>query len=172
MACLIDDAHAALSDPPFELIAALQKRLSALPPIQDLDDAQARLEWVNSRAGQPLPIPGVSQPASLRVRGWVAPIRGRRCIGPAGAAPVRNPEEDAATVARLLGTDERRLRIARATDIPAARAALRRSEDLLCEQPQPDLSELFKALDEKDLGPIAERLEEFVEEVAFFFQAP
>ena len=144
--------------------AALQKRLSGLPPIQDLEDAQARLDWVNPRAGQPLPVPGVSQPALLRIRGWVAPIRGRRCIGPAGAAPVRNPEEDAATVARLLGGDERRLRIARPADIPAVRAALRRSEDLLCEQPQPDLSELFKGLEERDLGPIAERLEELFNE--------
>src|SRR5262249_51954850 len=34
----------------------------------------------------------------------------------------------------------------------------------LCEQPVPDLSELFKGLDDKDLGPIAERLEEIFAE--------
>jgi hypothetical protein len=140
--------------------AALQKRLAELPKIRDLEDAHARLEWVNPRAGRPLPIPGLSRPAMLRIRDWAVPIRGKRCIGPAGAAPVRNPEEDAATVARLLGSDQQRVRIARPADIPAAREALRRSEDLLCELPQPDLAELFRGLEDKDLGPIAERLEE------------
>src|SRR5207237_787847 len=139
---------------------ALQQRLSALPAIRDLDDAQARLEWVNPRPGAPLPIPGVSKPAALRIRDWAPPIRGRRCIGSAGAAPVRNADEDAAIVARLLGGDERRLRIARASDIAAARRSLRQSGDLLCEAPQPDVTALFSGLEDKELGPIAERLEE------------
>ena len=139
---------------------ALQQRLSALPSIRDLDDAQARLEWVNPRSGAPLPIPGVSKPAALRIRDWAPPIRGRRCIGSAGAAPVRNADEDAVTVARLLGGDERRLRIARASDIAAARQSLRQSGDLLCEAPQPDVTALFSGLEDKELGPIAERLEE------------
>jgi hypothetical protein len=143
---------------------ALQKRLAELPSIRDLDDASARLEWVNARPGRPLPVPGLSQPAALRIREWTAPIRGKRCIGPGGAAPVRNPEDDAAIVARLLGGDQRQLRILRPADISAARAALRRSEDLLCEQPLPDLSELFRGLEEKELGPIAERLEEIFSE--------
>src|SRR5439155_983600 len=93
-------------------------------------------------------------------RSWAPPIRGRRCIGSAGAAPVRNADEDAVTVARLLGGDERRLRIARASDIAAARQSLRQSGDLLCEAPQPDVTALFSGLEDKELGPIAERLEE------------
>src|SRR5439155_223184 len=62
--------------------------------------------------------------------------------------------------ARLLGGDERRLRIARASDIAAARQSLRQSGDLLCEAPQPDVTALFSGLEDKELGPIAERLEE------------
>src|SRR3989454_420200 len=91
---------------------ALGQRLSALPPIRDLGDAQARLEWVNPRAGSALPIPGLSRRSSLRIRDWSPPIRGKRCIGPGGAAPVRDAAEDASAVARLLGIDERRLRVA------------------------------------------------------------
>ncbi|HYY53374.1 MAG TPA: hypothetical protein VE755_10905 [Myxococcales bacterium] len=140
--------------------AALQQRLSALPAIRDLDDAQARLEWVNPRPGAALPIPGVSKAATLRIRDWTPPIRGRRCIGSAGAAPVRNADDDAAIVARLLGGDEQRVRIASASDIPAARRSLRQSGELLCEAPQPDLTALFSGLEDKELGPIAERLEE------------
>jgi hypothetical protein len=142
-----------------------QRRLAALPPIRDLADAQARLDWVNVRASTSLPLPGVSHPAAIRIRDWPVPLRGRRCIGTAGAAPVRNPEEDAATVASLLGSDRQRLRIARPADIPKVREALRRSDDLLCDPPQPDVSPLFQDLADKDLGPIAERLEEI------YFQA-
>ncbi len=145
-------------------LAGLQKRLLELPPIRDLDDAQARLEWVNARPGHPLPVPGLSKPATLRIRDWLSPIRGRRCIGPGGAAPVRNPEEEAAAVARLLGSDQRQLRVARPADIAQAREALRRSEDLLCEPPRPDIGELFKGLEERELGPISERLEEIFSE--------
>ena len=144
--------------------AAQQKRLAELPSIQSLDDAQARLEWVNARAGSPLPVPGVSRPATFKVRDPAAPIRGKKCIGTAGAAPVRNPVEDAAIVARLLGSDPARLSILRPADIRPARAALRRSEELLCEQPVPDLSALFKGLEDKDLGPLSERLEEIFSE--------
>jgi hypothetical protein len=144
--------------------SALEQRLSALPKIRDLDDAQARLAWVNPRAGTALPIPGVSQPAALRLREWAPPIRGRRCIGPDGAAPVRNAAEDTVVVARLLGIDEQKLHIARAAEIPAAREALRRSDDLLCEAPQPDVSPLFRGMEERDLGPLAERLEEILAE--------
>jgi len=144
--------------------AALEQRLAGLPPIRDLDDAQARLSWVNARGGAPLPLPGLSQSASLRVRDQAAPIRGRPCIGPDGAAPVRSATEDAGIVARLLGIDEQRLRISRASEIPAAREALRRSDDLLCEAPQPDVTALFRALEDRDLGPLAERLEEILGE--------
>jgi len=144
--------------------AAQHKRLAELPSIQSLDDAQARLEWVNARAGSPLPVPGVSRATTFKVRDPAAPIRGKKCIGTAGAAPVRNPVEDAAIVARLLGSDPARLSILRPADIRPARAALRRSEELLCEQPVPDLSELFKGLEEKDLGPLSERLEEIFSE--------
>lgn len=145
--------------------AVQKRRLASLPPIRDLDDAQARLAWVNVRAGSALPIPGVSRGAAIRLRDWAVPIRGKRCIGPGGAAPVRNPEEDAASVARLLGGDRQRLRIARAADIPQVREALRRSGDLLCEAAQPEVAELFQDLADKDLGPIAERLEEIFREV-------
>ncbi|HYS08166.1 MAG TPA: hypothetical protein VEP66_05460 [Myxococcales bacterium] len=140
--------------------AALQKRLAGLPSIRSLDDAQARLDWVNARSGSALPVPGISRPAGFRVRDQAVPIRGKRCIGSAGAAPVRNPDEDAVIVARLLGSDPQRLRIERVADIPSARAALRRSSDLLCEPPAPDLTELFKGVEDKDLGPMSERLEE------------
>ena len=145
--------------------AALQQKLAALPPLRNLDDAQARLEWVNARAGAPLPIPGLSRAASLRVRDWAVPLRGRRCIGSAGAAPVRNADEDARTVASLLGGDERRLRIARPSDIAAVRQSLRQSGELLCEAPQPDVGALFAGLEDKELGPIAERLEEIFDAV-------
>jgi hypothetical protein len=144
--------------------AVQKRRLAALPPIRDLDDAQARLAWVNVRAGSVLPIPGLSRGAAIRLRDWAVPIRGKRCIGPGGAAPVRNAEEDAASVGRLLGGDRQRLRIARAADIPQVREALRRSGDLLCEGAQPDVSELFRDLADKDLGPVAARLEEIFTE--------
>ncbi|MGZ6125067.1 MAG: hypothetical protein ACXWLR_08910, partial [Myxococcales bacterium] len=140
--------------------ATQKQRLLSLPAIRDLDDAQARLDWVNAGAGSSLPLPGLSRGAAIRLRDWAVPIRGKRCIGPAGAAPVRNPEEEAAAVARMLGGDRQRLRIARPADIPSVRAALRRSGDLLCEAPQPDVTELFQDLPGQDLGPISERLEE------------
>ena len=139
--------------------ALQERRLASLPPIRDLLDAQARLDWVNVHSGAPLPLPGLSRAVAIRPREWLA-LRGRRCIGPGGAAPVRDPEEDAATVARLLGGDRQRLRIARPSDIPLAREALHRSDDLLCEAPRPDVSALFQDLPDKDLGPIADRLEE------------
>ena len=140
--------------------AVQKRRLLTLPPIRDLDDAQARLDWVNARPGSSIPIPGLTHPAAIHVRHWVVPIRGKRCIGPGGAAPVRNAEEDAAIVGRLLGGDRQRVRIASPDDIPQAREALRRSEDLLCEAQQPEVADLFQDLADKDLGPIAARLEE------------
>jgi hypothetical protein len=139
--------------------AVQKQRLLSLPPIRDLDDAQARLDWVNVRPGSSIPIPGLSHGAAIHVRHWVVPIRGKRCIGPGGAAPVRNAEEDAAAVGRLLGGDRQQLRIARAADIPQVREALRRSDDLLCEAQQPEVADLFQDLADKDLGPIAARLE-------------
>ncbi|HZR10100.1 MAG TPA: hypothetical protein VFA79_16065, partial [Myxococcales bacterium] len=140
--------------------AVQKRRLMSLPPMRDLDDAQARLNWVNVRPGASIPIPGLTHAAAIHVRRWVVPIRGKRCIGPGGAAPVRNADEDAATVGRLLGGDRQRLRIARPEDIPQVREALRRSDDLLCEGQQPDVTDLFRDLADKDLGPIAARLEE------------
>src|SRR5213075_2019332 len=38
------------------------------------------------------------------------------------------------------------------------------SEDLLCEPPLPDLSDLFNGLESKELGPLAERQEEIFSE--------
>ena len=139
---------------------AREQRVAALPPIRDLDDAQARLEWVNPARGAPLPIPGLSQAASLKIHDLPTPLRGKRCIGPGGAAPVRDAQEDARTVARLLGAPG--LRIERASDIPRVRAALRQGSDLLCEQPEPDVAQLFAGLEDKELGAIAERLEEIL----------
>ncbi len=145
--------------------ATLTRRLSMLPAIRDLDDAQARLDWVNSRPGASLPIPGLSHPAALRIRDWSVPIRGRRCIGSAGAAPVRDPEAEARAVARMLGSERQRLRIGRVEDIAAAREALQRSGDLLCERPAPEVAGLFQDLAGKDLGPIAERFEQVFAQV-------
>jgi hypothetical protein len=142
--------------------ALLPQRISALPAIRDLDDARARLEWVDARRGAPLPIPGIAQPAALRVRDLAVVLRGKRCIGPGGAAPVRNAQEEARSVARLLGAPD--LRIGKASDIGRVREALRQGTDLLCEQSEPDVAQLFQGLEGKDLGPIADQLEEIFRE--------
>ena len=99
------------------------------------------------------------------MREWSAPPKGRRCIGRRGAAPVRDPDDDSRAVAAMFGADDRqRVRIARATDIAGARETLRRAADLLCNPPSPEVSELFKGLEERELGPVAERLEEIYRE--------
>jgi hypothetical protein len=140
---------------------SLEHRLALLPPIRDLADAEARLSWVNPRPGATLRLPGLSRPVMLHVRDWAAPPRGRRCIGRRGAVPVRDQDEDSRAVAALFGADERqRLRIARAADIAPARETLRRAADLLCSAPAPEMSELFKGLEDRELGPVADRLEE------------
>jgi hypothetical protein len=140
---------------------ALERRSAELPPIRDISDAQARLQWVNPRPGMTLPVPGLPRPALLRVREWSAPPKGRRCIGRRGAAPVRDPDEDARAVAAMFGADDhQRLRIAHAAEIAPARETLRRAADLLCNAPAPDVSELFKGLEERELGPVADRLDE------------
>lgn len=145
--------------------ASLEHRLAALPPIHDLADAEARLAWVNPRSGATLRVPGLSRPVMLHVRDWAAPPRGRRCIGRRGAVPVRDADEDAKAVAALFGADERqRLRIAKPADIAPAREALRRAADLLCSAPAPEMSELFKGLEERELGPVADRLGEIYRE--------
>ncbi|HEX9576415.1 MAG TPA: hypothetical protein VF993_01600 [Myxococcales bacterium] len=146
-------------------IAALEKRSAALPPIRDLADAEARLHWVNPRPASALPVPGLSRPALLRVREWAAPPKGRRCIGRRGAAPVRDPDADATAVAQMFGADERQhFRIAHPSDIAAAREMMRRAADLLCNPPSPDVTELFKGLDERELGPVAGRLDDIYRE--------
>ena len=139
---------------------ALDRRLAGLPRIRDLADAEARLDWVDPRPDVPVRVPGVSRPVTLRVREWRAAPHGRRCIGPLGAAPVRDRDDDARAVADLLGADERqRLRIARADDIPAARERARRARTLLCKPPSVDVADLFAGLEEKELGAVAERLD-------------
>jgi hypothetical protein len=145
--------------------AALEKRIAAVPPVRDFADADARLEWVDPRPGATVAVPGTSQPAALRVREWGAVRTGRRCIGPLGAAPVRDPEADAAQVASFFGADPHgRLRLAHSSDIPAARETLQRASKLLCEQPAADVDDLFRGLEEKDLGLVAERLDEIYRE--------
>jgi len=125
---------------------ALDRRLAGLPRIRDLADADARLDWVDPRPDVPVRVPGVSRPVTLRVREWRAAPHGRRCIGPLGAAPVRDRDDDARAVADLLGADERqRLRIARADDIPAARERARRARTLLCKPPSVDVADLLGA---------------------------
>jgi hypothetical protein len=139
---------------------ALARRSAALPRIRDLADAEARLSWVDPRPGTPLPLPGASQPAALRVASFAVAPHGRRCIGPLGAAPVRDPVADAAAVAALLGADGgQRLRIATAQDVPLARETLKRARSLLCEPLAADVDALFAGLEQKELGPVAERLD-------------
>lgn len=136
--------------------AALDKRASTLPPLHDLADAQARIAWVDARPGS-LPLPGAAKPAFLRVRELRAVRHGKRCIGPGGAVPVR--EGDVATVAQLLGADSSgRFLVLRPDEIPAARETLRKSEGILCEPPQVDVTPVFAQLADKELGPVAARL--------------
>ncbi|MFL5458560.1 MAG: hypothetical protein ACJ78X_19350 [Myxococcales bacterium] len=140
--------------------AALDRNVAALPPIRDLADAEARLAWVDPRPDVALPIPGLSRPASLRVREWRAARHGRKCIGRLGAAPVHDPDEDARIVAQLLGADSRgRLPVARATDVRSARSLARSGKALLCEAPAIDPSGLFQGLEDKELGQVAQRLD-------------
>ena len=137
--------------------AALDKRASTLPRIQNLPDAEARLLWVDARPGA-LPLPGAARPAFLRVRELRAVRHGKPCFADsAGAAPAR--AGDALTVAQLLGADSLgQLPIRRADDIPAARETLRHSADLLCQPPQTDVAPLFSQLAAKELGPVTTAL--------------
>ncbi|HUJ25851.1 MAG TPA: hypothetical protein VLW85_07530 [Myxococcales bacterium] len=146
--------------------AALEKRIAALPPVKDIDDAEARLDWVDPRPGAKLAVPGLSQSARLTVRDWAAIRSGRRCIGPLGAAPVRDAEADAARVATFFGADPRgHVRVAQPADITAARETLQRASGLLCTQPAADVDDLFRGLEERELGPVADRLDEIWREV-------
>jgi hypothetical protein len=139
--------------------AAVARNALALPPIRDLADAEARLAWVDPRSDSVVPIPGLSRPASLRVREWRAARHGKKCIGRLGAVPVRDPDADARAVAQLLGADPQgRLQIARASDVRNARATARGGKALLCEPPAIDPTGLFKGLEDKELGEVAERL--------------
>jgi hypothetical protein len=146
--------------------AAVARNTSALPPIRDLADAEARLAWVDPRPDSVVPIPGLSRPASLRVREWRAARHGRKCIGKLGGAPVRDPDADARAVAQLLGADPQgRLQVARASDVINARATARGGKALLCEPPAIDPTGLFKGLEDKELGEVAERLGAIVHEL-------
>ena len=123
--------------------AALDRRKAALPRIRDLADAEARLDWVNPRPELPVRMPGVSRQALLRVREWPAPPEGRRCIGRLGAAPVRDPDEDARAVAALLGEDAGQRRLLESGQvISALRARLRRSRELLCEPAEREVAHI------------------------------
>ena len=140
--------------------AALDRWKAALPRIRDLADAEARLDWVNPRPDVPVRVPGVSRPTLLRVRDWHAPPEGRRCIGRLGAAPVRDPDDEARRVAALLGGDAgQRLPLTTGEAISALRGRLRRSRDLLCEPVSADVADLFAGLQDKELGWVVERLE-------------
>src|SRR4051812_3599183 len=140
--------------------AALEARAAALPPIRDVADAEARLEWVDPRPGTALPIPGASKPATLAVPDFRAPPSGKRCIGGVGGVPVRDREAEAHAVAAMLGADARqRLRIAPAGDLPGARQTLRRARALLCEPLVADVTPLFFGLEQKELGAVNARLE-------------
>jgi len=146
--------------------AALDRRKAALPRIRDLADAEARLDWVNPRPELPVRMPGVSRQALLRVREWPAPPEGRRCIGRLGAAPVRDPDEDARAVAALLGEDAGQRRLLESGQvISALRARLRRSRELLCEPASADVASLFAGLEDKELGLVSERLESIYAEL-------
>jgi hypothetical protein len=139
---------------------ALSRRSAALPRIRDLADAEARLAWVDPHPGTLLPLPGASQPATLRVTSFAAPPHGRRCIGTLGAAPVRDRAAEATAVAILLGADvQQRLRIPSAQEVPAARETLKRARSLLCEPLTADVDALFSGLEQRELGPVAEQLE-------------
>ena len=140
--------------------SALDKRAALLPRLRDLADAEARLDWVDPSGERAVRIPGLSRPAAVRIREWRAARHGRKCIGPGGAVPVRDPSGDARLLATLLGANaQMRLRVAHAADLPAVRETIRRSGQLLCEPIGADLSDLFAGLEEKELGPVADRLE-------------
>ena len=139
--------------------AAVARNTSALPPIRDLADAEARLAWVDPRPDSVVPIPGLSRPATLRVHEWRAARHGKKCIGKLGAAPVRDPDGEARIVAQLLGADPQgRLQVVRASDVKNARATARGGKALLCEPPAIDPTGLFKGLEDKELGEVSERL--------------
>ena len=139
--------------------AAVARNTAALPPIRDLADAEARLAWVDPRPDTVVPIPGLSRPASLRVREWRAARHGKKCIGKLGAVPVRDADADSRTVAQLLGADPQgRFQISRASDVRNARATARGGKALLCEPPAIDPTGLFKGLEDKELGEVAERI--------------
>ncbi|MCA1827835.1 MAG: hypothetical protein LC689_12985, partial [Myxococcales bacterium] len=137
---------------------ALEQRAAALPPVKDLQDAEARLAWVDPAAGSALPIPGLS-PSTLKVAYFASPPHGRKCIGPLGAVPVRDKTAEAAAVAAMLGASKQQLRIARISDIASVRETLRRARSLLCEPLAVDVDALFTGLEERELGAVAERLE-------------
>ena len=138
---------------------SLARRSALLPRIRDLADAEARLSWVDARAGATLPVPGASQPATLHLT-FAPPPHGRRCIGMLGAAPVRDRAAEAAAVATLLGAGaQQRLRIPTAAEVPAARETLKRARSLLCEPLTADVDALFASLEQKELGPVAEQLD-------------
>jgi hypothetical protein len=146
--------------------SSLDRRVASLPRIRDLSEAVARLEWVDPSAGTPVRIPGTSRPATLRVHEWRAAPHGRRCIGRGGAVPVRDREEEAFSVATMLGGDERqRVRIARLDDLPFAREKVRKSRELLCNPLAADVAPLFAGLAEKDLGIVSDRIEAVYAEV-------
>jgi len=138
---------------------ATRRNSAALPRIRDLADAEARFAWVDPRPGSAVPIPGLLRPATLRVREWPSPRRGKKCIGNRGAVPVRDPEEDARIVSQLLGADPLgRMPIRQASDVRGARETARKAKALLCEPPAFDPTGLFEGLENKDLGEVANRL--------------
>jgi hypothetical protein len=139
--------------------AALEKRVAALPAIKDLDDARARLAWVDPQPLAVLPLPGASKPASLRVREFRAVRSGRRCIGQGGAVPVRDGTTEARALATLLHADgDLRLRVAQAADFKLARARHGVARELLCSAPRLEVADAFAGLEEKELGLVAQRL--------------
>ena len=138
---------------------ALEAQIQRLPRIRTLDDARARLAWVDPKPGTLWPLPGASRPLLLGVRELHAVRSGRRCIGKGGAAPVGDPEGDARAVATLLGADDKlQLRVA----APAAFRSLAETagvgKELLCDAPRLEISETFAGLAQADLGPVAQRL--------------
>jgi len=138
---------------------ASRRNSAALPRIRDLADAEARFAWVDPRPGAAVPIPGLARAATLRVREWPSPRRGKKCIGSRGAVPVRDPEEDSHIVAQLLGADPLgRMPIRQASDVRAARDTARKAKALLCEPPAFDPTGLFEGLENKELGEAADRL--------------
>lgn len=137
--------------------AAMARRTAELPRIRDLQDARARLAWVDPPPRAVLPLPGTA--ASLRVAWFSSAPHGRKCIGSLGAAPVRDPAADAAAVAVFFGADSRaRLRLSRGSDLAAARETLRRAREILCEPIEVDVEALFSGLEERELGLVSERL--------------